>query len=51
MNQVKAELSASLGEAVARQSQQCDANFQDHKKALMQPKRKTPANGEAEMSD
>eukprot|EP00435_Cladocopium_sp_Y103_P070880 s44_g36.t1 len=51
MLQVKNELNASFGDALALQSKQFEANFRDLKAVLMQSKRKTPEKLGDEMSD
>eukprot|EP00435_Cladocopium_sp_Y103_P042424 s126_g11.t1 len=51
MQQVKNDLSASFGEALALQSKQFESNFRDLKYMLMQSKRKNPSNADEEMSD
>ena len=46
---VKQELAISFGDALQKQTKQFEANFMDLKKALTQPKRKTPSEGDANM--
>jgi hypothetical protein len=46
---VKQELAMSFGEALSKQTKQFEANFLDLKKTLIQSKRKTPSEGDANM--
>jgi len=46
---VKHELAMSFGEALSKQTKQFEANFLDLKKTLIQSKRKTPSEGDANM--
>lgn len=51
MEHVKADLSKSFGEALALQSKQFEANMNSLKQALLQPKRKMPAEGDEDMKE
>ena len=52
MEGVKQELAKTFGDALAKQSKQFENNFMDLKQALMsQPKRKSPAEKEDDMTD
>ena len=50
-NPIKQELAKSFGDALALQSKQFESNFMDLKKALLNPKRKTPSLEDEDMDD